>query len=92
MRRLLVVAAVASGVGLGAAIAAPAQGQTCVTACQVKAERCARECTQKLRRSFRSCEMECARTLFVPCFQRCSQDGTVDYDDYEIEQPQPGEK
>jgi hypothetical protein len=68
-----------------------AQYQYCVTSCQDKANTCAIECNEKLGASVSECQLACARVLFVSCVKRCSSDGVVVEDDYEIRAPEPSE-
>ena len=68
--------------------AAGAAGQSCVEVCQAKANSCAGECSEKSGESFEACQLGCAKALFVPCVQQCSETGVVIGNDYEIRTPE----
>ena len=82
----LIVGALA---GAGARPAA-AQRPTCVTLCQEKVDACAGECqaladsVYRDPASLQQCQLQCAKGLFVSCFERCSRTGEVVADDYGI--------
>ena len=87
MSRLLIALAIAFFVMPWTPIPAQAQYQYCVTSCQDKADACANECSEKLGESVSDCQLACARVLFVSCVKRCSKDGVIVEDDYEIVEP-----
>src|SRR5262245_9278739 len=80
------VAALAGAGALPASAAEP----TCVTLCQQKVDACAGECAALAGAVYRDpaslqqCQLQCAKGLFVSCFERCSQTGEVVSDDYGI--------